>query len=86
MALNKNKVGLAVGIFIALIHAIWALSVAVGITQALLDWIFPLHFLDSIYSVTSFSIVSALLLVVMSFIGGYVMGWVYAFIYNKVAK
>jgi len=84
--INKNRAGLVGGILAAVIHAVWALVVVLGIAQIFLDWIFPLHFLNSVYSITSFSIVSALLLVVMGFVGGYVSGWLFAAVVNLVYK
>ena len=86
MALNKNHVGLTMGIFVALLHALWAIIVAVGVAQVLLDWIFPLHFIDAIYSVMTFGFMTAILLVIMAFIGGYVMGWVFAALWNWISK
>lgn len=84
--LNRHHVGLAVGIFLALLHAVWALAVAVGVGQNVLNWIFPLHFLNQIYSVASFSLTTALILIVMVLVCGYVMGWVFAAIWNYVVK
>jgi len=68
---KTQKIALAVGKFCALLHLIWAVLVFAGVGQTVIDWIFPLHFIDSLYTVTSFSFVTALLLVVMSFVGGY---------------
>lgn len=84
--LNKNKVGLAVGLLVAILHAVWAILVAVGVGETVIQWIMPLHFIDMAASVFTFSIVTALLLIVVAFIGGYVIGWVYAAISNKIAK
>ena len=84
--INKNKLGLAIGVFIALLHAVWALTVLAGFGQKMMDWVFPLHFINNIYEITSFSIMTALLLVVAAFIGGYVMGWIFAWIWNFFGK
>jgi len=84
--LNKNKTGLSLGIFIALIHALWAVLVAIGVAESMLDWVFPMHFIGNVFSINAFSIVNALILIVCGFVGGYVMGWVFALIWNWVAK
>ncbi len=84
--LDKNKVGLVVGVFCALLHAVWALIVLIGVGQKILDWVLPLHFIDNLYSVTAFSITNALILVIAAFIGGYIMGWVYSALWNCLNK
>ena len=86
--LNKNQVGLIVGVFFAVIHAVWALVVAVipSALQAFLNWVFGLHFLVPIYVLTSFDILNAVLLVVVTFVCGYIFGWVFAAIWDWLAK
>ena len=82
--LDKNKVGLSLGIFLAIFHAAWALMVAVmsGTLQSFLDWIFLLHSIKPVWILTSFSLVNSVLLVIVTFISGYVLGWVFAFAHN----
>lgn len=84
--LSKCQLGLALGVFVALMHAAWALLVAAGVGQGILDWIFPMHFLNSVYTILDFNLLNALILIIMAFVGGYVMGWVFAAIYNIVKK
>ena len=84
--LNKNKTGLVLAIFFALLHLVWALIVGLGVAKQAIDWILPLHFIDMLVGVTTFSWVNAILLVVLAFIGGYIIGWVFAWIWNMVAK
>lgn len=86
MALNKNKTGLVLGIFAALLHAVWAIAVLIGVAQTYLDWIFPMHFINSVFEVATFSIVNAIILIVLAFIGGYVCGWVFAALWNWIEK
>ncbi|MBS3100237.1 hypothetical protein J4463_03420 [Candidatus Pacearchaeota archaeon] len=84
--INKNKLGLALGIFAAVLHAIWAVAVAIGLAQTYLDWIFPMHFIGNVFQVATFSIINASILVVMAFVGGYVCGWLFAWLWNKLGK
>lgn len=84
--ISANRLGLTVGIFTAAIHAVWAIIVALGIAQIGLDWVFPLHFLDNVFSTIEFGFVSALLLVVLGFVGGYVCGAVLGWLWNKIQK
>lgn len=82
--LNNNKIGLIIGIFFALMHAIWALFVAVmpGLLQQFIDWMFILHSLKPIWVITSFDFINAILLIILTFVIGYVFGWVFAAIWN----
>lgn len=84
--LNNNHVGLTLGIFLALWHAVWAFVVALGFGQRYLDMILPMHFLNNIYSVMLFSPLKALGLVLMAFVCGYIMGWIFAAIWNGVKR
>lgn len=88
MKLDKNQVGLIVGIFFAVLHAVWALVIAVipGTLQSFLNWVFELHFLEPIWTITAFNLVNALFLVVVTFVCGYIFGWVFAAIWNQLAK
>ncbi len=83
--LNRNQVGLTVGIFFAALHAIWALLIELNLGQSVIDWVFPLHFINSIYTVTDFSLANAAMLVIMAFATSYIMGWLFAALYNWVA-
>ena len=82
---NKNLAGLTTGIFAAALHALWAVLVLLGVGQTYLDWIFPLHFVGNVYSVMSFSLGTAAILVVLAFVGGYVLGWLFTALWNALA-
>ena len=81
-----NKPAIAIATFIGLMHALWAALVAIGGAQWLLDWVFPLHFIASIYNVISFNILTALLLVIMSFIGTYVAVMLFGLVWKIMMK
>lgn len=84
--LKKHQVGMTLAIAFAVLHALWAISVALGIAETYLNWILPLHFIQNIVPIISFNIVSAILLVIVAFICGYVVGWLFAWLYNAVGK
>jgi hypothetical protein len=84
--LKVNKTGLAFGGFFAVIHAIWAIMVAIGVAQISMDWIFGLHFINLQYSMAPFSIGTAIALVVVTGIVGYICGIVLAWIWNCAHK
>lgn len=84
--INKNSLGLTLGLFLALAHAIWGVLLWAGAAQPLADWIMMLHHLDVAHAVTPFNFGTAALLVVTTFVIGYVTGWVLAAIWNWVRK
>lgn len=84
--LNKNHVGLTVGLFVAFMHLIWAIIIIAGLGQSYLNWIFPLHSISNVFSVIPFSLTNAIILIIISFVGGYIFGWLFAALYNKIAK
>lgn len=86
MKLDPKKTGFALGSLFALMHLMWSLLVAAGLAQEYMDWIFSIHFLDNPYTVASFDIVTALMLVVVTGIVGFVVGWVFATIWNYWQK
>lgn len=53
---------------------------------AILDWIYRLHFLSNPFHVAGFNIVTAALLVFVSFSVGYLMGWFFALLWNALPR
>ena len=86
--LNKNKVALSLATFSALLHAVWSLVIALfpGGVQSLAGWVLEHHFLSSSTTLLPFDLGSAVLLVLYSFIMAYIVGWVFAAIYNWWAR
>jgi hypothetical protein len=79
-----NKPALVVGLFVAAMHIIWVLSVAMGIGQTYLDWIFPLHLISNPFSVLSFNLGSAILLPVVAFVVSYLATLLFVWLWKKV--
>ena len=85
--LNRNKAGLILGTFSALMHVIWSVLVAVGIAQPLVDLISTLHFFGkSDIVIQSFNFGTALMLIIMTFIVGYLIGNIFAAVVNFYNK
>jgi hypothetical protein len=82
--LDKNTVGLIVGAFAGLIHLLWVVLVAVGVAQAFLDWIYGLHFLSNPFRVAAFNLGTAVILVLVTFVLGYIFGWIFTAIWNTL--
>jgi hypothetical protein len=83
--LHPHSVGLTFGILLGVWHAFWSLFVLIGVAQWLLDTIFQLHMIVPVYEISSFSVVMALVLIVVTSIMGYVFGWLFGIIWNRYA-
>ena len=81
--LNKNKVGLVLGSFFGLAHLVWGILVAAGWAQPLMDFIYSLHMIDNLSIVEDFSLSKAIGLIVLTFVVGYIVGTIFAAIWNK---
>ena len=79
---NKNKAGIVVGSLIGFWHLTWSLLVAFGVAQAVINWIFRLHFVQPPYTITAFDFVTAVTLIVVTFVVGFVTGWLFGAIWN----
>lgn len=86
--MSKNKIGLIIGILLALFHAIWAIAIGIapGLMQSLLDFIFKIHFIGNGWQLISFNFVDAILLVAVTFVSGYIIGFVGAWIWELFNK
>ena len=84
--LNVKRTALTLGSFAALVHLVWAVIVAAGLGQGLVNWKLGMHFLSAPYTVLPFDVVNAVLLIVLAFIGGSVAGAVLATLWNRMAE
>ena len=84
--MNTNKTGLVFGSLMALFHLIWGILVAFGLAQALLDFILNLHSLNNPYIVMPFDLMRTIGLIIVTFLVGYVFGYVMAMLWNKIHK
>ena len=82
--LDTQKTGLALGLFLAVVHAAWQVLVWLGSAQSLIGWMVKLHSIKMSITVLPFSLTVAVSLIVVTFAVGYVFGWVFALIWNKV--
>lgn len=86
MKLNLNTTGMVLGTVFGLWHLVWSVFVAGGFAQTLMDWVFVLHFLNNPFTVGSFNLMTAVTLIVFTSIIGYVVGWVFAYLWNWILK
>lgn len=86
MKLKVGATAMVFGVIVALMHAIWMLMVWLGLGQIYLNWIFGLHLITNPFQVLPFNMGTALVLIVFTFVVGYVLGWVFAFVWNRLHK
>jgi len=84
--LEEGQVALIIGTFVGLIHVVWSLMVALGLAQLYLDWILGLHFLNNPFIIGPFEPTNALILIIVTFVAGYLVGWVFTWIWNRILK
>jgi len=78
--------GLALAAVSGIGHAGWALLVALGLAQPLIDLIFRLHFMKPLLQVGPFAWSTAVELVLYALLAGYILGVVAAFCWNAFAR
>jgi len=86
MQIEPLRAGLIAGLFLAVIHAAWALLVMVGWAQWLMNFVFWAHFITPVYHIESFEAGRAATLIGIVFVAGAAMGWVAALLWNNIGR
>jgi hypothetical protein len=84
--MEPKKIAMTFGLSLALMHLGWAILVASGFAQMLYDWILSLHMLSIPITVLAFDPIMAVELIIVTFIAGYVGGWIFALVWNWAGK
>lgn len=84
--LNASKVAITFALLTGGWHVVWTILILTGLAQPIINFIFWLHMVSVPYNVTGFSIVQAVSLIVTTFLIGYVVGLIFAFVWNKMHK
>ena len=80
--INPHKAGIALGAFVGIWHLVWSVLVALGVAQPVLNWILGLHMVESVSYVGAFSLGTAITLIVVASIIGYIAGFVLGTVWN----
>lgn len=84
--LDANRVGMALGALLGGWHLLWAVLVAAGWAQAVMDFVFWMHFLNPAWRVGAFQPGIAAILVIVTSTLGYAIGYCLAVLWNWIQK
>jgi hypothetical protein len=82
--INVGKAGLVLGALMGGWHLCWSALVAMQWAQPVIDFVFWMHFIKPIYVIEPFEIARAAILVVVTAGIGFLIGAVFALIWNAV--
>ena len=82
-AIHPVKAGVTLGALIGGWHLCWALLVAVGWAQPLIDFIFWMHFIKPVYVVGPFNGVAIVLIAITTLIG-FLVAYIFSLLWNKL--
>jgi hypothetical protein len=80
--INPIKSGLVFGMLMGAWHFLWATLVAFGWAQTVINFIFWIHFITPIYIIQPFHLGVALALIAITTSIGFVVGYVFAQLWN----
>ena len=83
--IDEKSVAISLGLLGALVHLIWIIAVQAG-GQGLVDRLAGIHFVSSDATILPFDAMTAIALIVVSFVAWAIMGWLFAVIWNWCVK
>lgn len=84
--MNKNKVALVLGSFVGLVHLVWSVLIAFSLAQPWLNFVYRMHSLNNPFIVEPFNLMRSIGLIIITFLVGYIAGYVFASLWNKFHK
>ena len=84
--ISPAKTGLTVGALVGGLHLVWAVLVWLGWAQALVDFSLWAHMVRLPFIVKVFDLSAAVTVIVVASIIGYIVGFIFARIWNRVHR
>jgi hypothetical protein len=84
--IHPHDVGLILGATVCIMHIVWSLAVLTGVANWYLDFILSLHFVSNPFVIQSFDLGKAIILWAITFVAGYLVGWVFGIVWNTLLK
>lgn len=85
-ALDTKKIAMTFGLLLGGWHLVWSILIFIGVAQAVIDFVFWIHMLSVPIQVTAFTYTQSLLLIIVTFVIGYAVGWIFALVWNKIHR
>jgi hypothetical protein len=84
--INSIKAGITFGALLGVSHLSWAMLVALGWAQPLMDFVFWMHFIRPVYVIQPFSLSAAVVLIIVTAVTGFVIAFVFGVIWNRLHR
>jgi hypothetical protein len=84
--MSVGKAGLVLGAVIGGWHLCWSMLVALKWAQPVIDFVFWMHFIKPIYVIEPFEIARAAILLIVTAGVGFLIGSVFALVWNALHK
>lgn len=86
MQINSIKLGLIGAVLLGAWHIVWAVLVATGLGQIVIDFVLWMHMVHVPYVVGPFEPKAAAVLILVSGAMGFVIGWFIACTWNAIHR
>lgn len=84
--INPLKAGVSFGVLLGGCHFFWALLVALGWAQPLIDFVFWMHLIQPVLVIRPFSLAAAAALIAFTSIAGFITALLFALLWNKLHR
>ncbi len=84
--MNKKKTALVLGSFAGLVHLVWSVAIALGWAQPWMNFVYRMHSLNNPFMVMPFDLGRSVGLIVITFVVGSVVGYIFATLWNHFNK
>jgi hypothetical protein len=83
-AIHPIKAGVTLAALIGGWHLCWAVLVASGWAQSVIDFVFWIHFIKPTFVVGGFNLAIALVLIAVTTVVGFVLGFIFSILWNNL--